>query len=266
MSPLGILLAGAGAAVGIITGLGIPVAAVALGAPAWGGRVAVAVPRNEQGPQHRPLRVGRALAALRAPRPAGPQPVRAGGQGNRAGPIRDRLASIGDRIDDGVAECGGSPTAATSSAGARAQLDPTTGAAPSSTRTQAELAAAGQPSPAGRGGVVAVTTGVGGPDGRRPSPRPSSRLRLLDARLDEAVARAIELSVGTGDEASLSRPRHRRGRHRGRARGPPPGPRGHQQRRRAAVDRPAHVETAPRPRRSRRRGPTGQHRRRPPGG
>jgi len=29
------------------------------------------------------------------------------------------------------------------------------------------------------------------------------RLRLLDARLDEAVARAVELSLGTGDARAL---------------------------------------------------------------
>ena len=46
-SPLGIVLAGVGAAVGLVTGLGIP-AAIGLAAVAWGGRVAAAIPRGEK--------------------------------------------------------------------------------------------------------------------------------------------------------------------------------------------------------------------------
>ncbi len=44
-SPLAIVLAGAGAAVGIVAGGGIPLA-VGLGAAAWAGRVAAALPRG----------------------------------------------------------------------------------------------------------------------------------------------------------------------------------------------------------------------------
>jgi hypothetical protein len=46
-SPLGIVLAGAGAAVGVATGMGV-VGAIGLGALAWGGRVAAAIPRGEK--------------------------------------------------------------------------------------------------------------------------------------------------------------------------------------------------------------------------
>ena len=52
MSPLGIVLAGAGAAAGIVVGLPL-IAAAGVGALAWGGRVLAAVPE------------GRALGARR---------------------------------------------------------------------------------------------------------------------------------------------------------------------------------------------------------
>ena len=45
MSPLGIVLAGAGAAAGIVVGLPL-VAAAGVGALAWGGRVLAAVPKD----------------------------------------------------------------------------------------------------------------------------------------------------------------------------------------------------------------------------
>src|SRR5688572_29297706 len=45
MSPLGIVLAGAGVAAGIVVGLPL-IAAAGVGALAWGGRVLVAVPKD----------------------------------------------------------------------------------------------------------------------------------------------------------------------------------------------------------------------------
>jgi hypothetical protein len=48
-SPLGIVLAGAGAAIGILSGLGVA-GAVVLGGVAWAGRVLAGMPKAERGP------------------------------------------------------------------------------------------------------------------------------------------------------------------------------------------------------------------------
>ena len=57
-----------------------------------------------------------------------------------------------------------------------------------------------------------------------------SRLRLLNARLDEAVARTIELSVQADDVDDARRARRRRRRDGRRDGGPPPGHRGDRRR------------------------------------
>src|SRR4051794_13177292 len=99
-SPSGILLAGAAASAAIL--IGVPVAGViAVGAAAFGARVAVAVPRDRSRPHIDPMAVSdpwrhfvrEALDARRrfdgAVRDAS------------AGPLQDRLAEIAARIDDG---------------------------------------------------------------------------------------------------------------------------------------------------------------------
>ena len=102
-SPSALVLAGVGVAGGIVVGLPI-VAAAAIGAAAWAVRVAVAVPRGPSKPR---IDAG----SLREPWRGF---VRAAQQSqhrfDRAvtsmaeGPVRDRLAQIGERIDDGVQE------------------------------------------------------------------------------------------------------------------------------------------------------------------
>lgn len=193
-SPGGILLAGAGAAVGIVAGLPIA-AAAAVGAVAWAGRVAFAIPRNPtkehidpftlQDPWRKFVR-----DALDARRQFG----EALGQAD-PGPLRDRLAEIADRIDTGVSESWRIARAGQALTDARARIDsndvsrqlndlglppgtrPTQGSALAGTVDALEA----QLGTAQRMDAVIVDT--------------RDRLRLLDARLDEAVTRAIELSV-----------------------------------------------------------------------
>ncbi|MGQ0826130.1 MAG: hypothetical protein ACT4OX_14055 [Actinomycetota bacterium] len=203
-APAAILTGGAGASIAIL--LGAPLAAiVAVGALAYGAAVAIRLPR---GP--RPLRDidPKALSepwrryvheALRARRRFGEVVESA-----RAGPVRDRLSEIGGRIDAAVQECwrvashadaldegvrsleldaveqrlGHISDTRPESPGARESWDRTVQA------LEAQLASGQR--------LVTVAT-----DARQ-------RLEVLDARLDEAVARAVELSLSAGDVAALS--------------------------------------------------------------
>lgn len=205
-SPSGILLAGAGAAVGIVAGLPV-LAAAAVGAAAWAVRVAVAVPRNPSGRHIDPFTlqdpwrrfVSDALSARR-------QFDEAVGQA-RAGPLRDRLSEIADRVATGVEESWRIALAGQAMADARARIDvgdiqyqlaqlelpPGATPPPGSALAGTYDALQAQLGTARRMDAVIVDT--------------RDRLRLLDARLDEAVTRAIELSVraqGAEDLGALS--------------------------------------------------------------
>jgi hypothetical protein len=118
------------------------------------------------------------------------------------GPLRERLADIGTRIDTGVLESWRVAKRGNALEGALGDLDVRSVSdqlraveadatqrgphAASLDRTAAALRA--QLESASRLDAVAA-------DAR-------DRLRLLDARLDEAVARAVELSLGAGDAAA----------------------------------------------------------------
>src|SRR3712207_851604 len=102
-SPLGIVLAGLGAAVGILTGGGAG-AAGGVGAAAWAGRVAAASPREPREGRSDPFTLGapwrRAVQdALQAQ-----ARFREAVSETRRGPLRDRMLEISDKIDAGVAE------------------------------------------------------------------------------------------------------------------------------------------------------------------
>lgn len=202
MSPLGIVLAGAGAAIGIVTGLGIP-AAVGLGAAAWGVRVAAAIPRPQRGPDIDAYALvdpwRRFVLHAQQARNRFDGAVRT----TRAGPIRDRLGSIGERIDTGVEDVWRVANRGQELARARAQLDPQSTMA-ELRQTEAELASTGGTSTHLAAAVESMHAQLASAERmQRTVTEAEQQLRLLDARLDEAVARAIELSVGSGDEAGL---------------------------------------------------------------
>ncbi len=200
-SPSGILLAGATASAGILVGL--PVAGViAVGAAAFAARVAVAIPRDTgTGPRIEP-------SALRDPwrrsvkdaldaRHLFDNAVRSA----RSGPLRDRLVAIAARIDDGLDECWRIARQGQALSDARRQLD-TDGAA----RELAQLTGESQPadSPVQRT-IEALQAQVQSAQ-RMDKAIADTRdqLRLLGTRLDEAAARAIELSVKASDAADVS--------------------------------------------------------------
>ena len=200
-APSAIVLGGAGAAAAIVAGL--PLAAiVGAGALAWAVRVAFGLPRAPKGDRIDPFvlsadwrrPVNEALQAERrfdaAVRKADP------------GPLRDRLTEIGQRIDAGVRECwrvaqrgdameeglktldieGTQRELIEVERDLRNQADPRLERARESLRAQLHSA---------QRMIDAVQ------DAR-------TQLRLLDARLDEAVTRAVELSLRSAGDADLS--------------------------------------------------------------
>ncbi len=206
MSPSAIVLAGAGAAVGIVAGL--PLLAVAgVGAAAWAARVAFALPRRKRESRVNPRGLTEPWrgfvedaveAQSRFDRTVGRM---------RTGPLQDRLRQIGARISDGVHECWEIACQGNELQGAYEQLDV---AAVKQEMRQLETekrqghkdpdhvksidraiaAVQSQLSSAERIGEVAQDA--------------SDRLRVLDAQLDEAVARAVELSVHADSETDIA--------------------------------------------------------------
>jgi hypothetical protein len=116
----------------------------------------------------------------------------------RAGPLQDRLADIGQRVSTGVGECWQVGQAGHALSRARSRID-----LAGLRRELADLAAPADPTAsATSASIQARIDSAERMDATIAETR--DRLRLLNARLDEAVTRAIELSVSTatGDELS----------------------------------------------------------------
>jgi hypothetical protein len=198
MSPLGIVLAGAGAAVGLATGLPV-VAAAGMGVAAWAARVGLALPK---GPP--PVRV--APAQLSMPwqgfvKEALDSKARFDRAvvGTPPGPLHDRLAEIGGRLQDGVETCWRIARRGHDIDGALRSLDTS-----SAQRELAELRRAPATTTSARTiesleAQVASAQRLAAVSGDA-----RDRLRLLDARLDEMVARAVELSVSSDTDPDVT--------------------------------------------------------------
>lgn len=201
MSPLAIVLFGVGAAGAIL--LGAPLlAAAGVGGLAWGGRVLAAVPRNPTIDRVEPFTlsepwrsyvVGAQAAKARFDRVVDDM----GG-----GPLRERLAGLADRLDDGIDESWRIAKRGNDISDALARLD--------TVRTQAELAqlrlslAGRPPSTAAAKTIQSLEAQLGSAERLRTTEDDArDRLRLLDARFDELVARAVEVSLGTEDSDVL---------------------------------------------------------------
>jgi hypothetical protein len=204
VSPSAILLAGAGTAIGIATGLG-PLALVA-GAAAWAARVAMAIPRKPADSRVDPFRVGEPWRrfvqdAQQAERKFEGVVARA-----RPGPIQERLQAIGRRISDGVSEAWRIAQQGDALDDALRSLD--------EHEIHAELVEVHEEQrrlrrddPAQealartRAAVEAQLASAQRLRGVAEDAR--NRLRLLNAQLDEAVARSLEISLQAGDVSQL---------------------------------------------------------------
>jgi hypothetical protein len=201
MSPLGILLFGGAAAVGIVAGLPI-IAGLGVGAVAWAGKVFTSVPKDAKTARIDPFVLSEPwrsyvqsaqTAKLRFDRTV---------DGTRPGPIRDRLGELSGKLDDAINDCWRIASRGDDIDGALSQVN--------STQAQLELAEARQqlaqrPSPSLEATVHSLEAQLASAQRMHTvSNDARDRLRLLDARFDELVARAAEVSVGAADSGGLS--------------------------------------------------------------
>ena len=201
-SPSGILLLGVGASVGILTGGGLLGAAL-LGVLAWAARIGAAIPRGPADSRIDPFTLSEPWRRYVADALQAKARFQESVDGARAGPLQDRLREIQDRVDTGVREVWRIARRGHDLVDARRRVDPDAiraeltraaalGAQSASATSidqrmmeslQAQLAT-----------VERIEAVINDTDGR---------LRLLNARLDEAAARTIELSIEAHDVADL---------------------------------------------------------------
>ena len=202
LSPWSILLLGVVTAAAIMFGAPFGVAA-ALGVAAYGVRAMFAVPRDARnGTRIDPFVLkepwrgyvqSAQSAKLRFERTV---------DGTRPGPLRDHLRTLSARLDDGIEESWRIASRGDDIDAAIGRL--TTDQAQSELsqlRAQAEQ----------QGGSTDLTSTIqsleaqisSGQRMQQVSTSTRNRLRLLDARFDELVARAVEVSIGSGDSGVL---------------------------------------------------------------
>lgn len=207
-SPSGILAFGAGAAAGVlavgVAPVAIPVAAAG-GLLAYGIRVALAIPRKGTGAKIDPFAVGEPW------RHAVRDAVQARNRFDDAvksfkpGPLKDSLSQVSDQMEEAVEECWNVAKQGQVVAEARKRINDRE-ARWELQQAQYALAQAGH-SDVQAGRIAALEAQLATAD-RMDAIISSTKdqLDLLNARLDESVTRAIELSVsGQGGADTLTR-------------------------------------------------------------
>jgi hypothetical protein len=194
----------AGAAAGVIAGLlGVPwFGAILIGAVVYVGSVALAMPKAPPRPQLDPFALSEpwrqfVQGAQRSKRQLA-DTVRA----SRAGPLRDRLQGIVDRLDHAIAESWQIARRGDEIDAAVRGLDPT--------RLRSRLdtlkdQSASAPSENVAAAIVSVESQLASADRLKAlSASTADQLRLTQARLDELVSRAAEVSIGADDTADFA--------------------------------------------------------------
>ena len=202
-SPSALLLAGAGASAAILGGL--PLAAVAVaGAIGWAARVGLAVPRKPAGERVNPNQVSepwrRFVVDAQQAQARFDRTVRQ----CQPGPLQDRLREIGRRIAEGVKECWRIARQGDVLQNALRSLDRDEIESDLANVAE-ELAKASDSRRASltRTREALVAQAKSYERLRSVWEDARDRLQVLNAQLDEAVARAVELSVHTGDLDAL---------------------------------------------------------------
>ncbi|MEY2567229.1 MAG: hypothetical protein QOE35_1758 [Actinomycetota bacterium] len=205
VSPSALLLAGAGTAAAILGGL--PIAAAAgIGALAWAVRVAAAVPRRPKGERVDAFRVGEPWRKYVLDAQQAKATFERTTRRMKDGPLRERLEGIGSRLDDGVTECWHIARQGDDLVGAYRQLD-VRNTAQELAGLEAEARANSdrdRKSSLDRA-IAAVQAQLASAERiKNVAENASDRLKVINAQLDEAVARAVELSVRANDVSELS--------------------------------------------------------------
>ncbi len=204
LSPWSILLFGAATAAAIVAGLPILVAVV-IGAAAYGLKILFAVPKNKRGSRIDPFvlsepwrgHIQSAQASkLRFDRTVVTTP---------RGPIKNRLRDLAKRLEDGIDEAWRIATRGDDVDSAISQLN-TKNARRELGQLQKRSAVSSDPDDA-----VQIASTIASLEAQissgerleRVSASARNQLRLLEARFDELVARAVEVSIGAADGGVL---------------------------------------------------------------
>jgi hypothetical protein len=199
-SPSAIVATGAGAAAAILVGLG-PIGAIALGAAAYAARVLAAVPKKDDRNE------AIAPRSLEQPWRGAVEQVqdarRRFDEATRTldpGPLRDRLGTVAARLDVAVQEAWRIARAGNVLTRGRRQIDS------AAITADLEVARASAATPRRQDTIEAMEAQLASAERiDRTIADAYDRLRLLDARTDEAVARAVEVSVSQADPSAVDR-------------------------------------------------------------
>jgi hypothetical protein len=201
-SPAGILALGAGAGLGILTGGGA-IAAIIGGLVAYAGRVGLAIPRTPQDERIDPFTLAEPWRHYVQDALQAHNRFKEAVDGARSGPTQDRLRQIDERVSTGVREVWRIARRGHDLVDARARLDP------DSIRREVAATEANASQPWASGSTLertmqALKAQLATVERlERVIADADSRLRLLNARLDEAAARTIELAVQAQDASDL---------------------------------------------------------------
>jgi hypothetical protein len=201
-SPLAILAIGAGAGAGVLLGGGV-IGAVVAGLVAWGARVAAAIPRAAKGERIDPFTLSEPWRHYVQDAMQAHNRFKEAVRSARAGPTRDRLAEIDERVSTGVEEVWRIARRGHDLVDARRRLDPDDIRREiAATEANAEQAWASEETIERT--MEALNAQLSTVERlERVIADADSRLRLLNARLDEAAARTIELSVQAAGASDL---------------------------------------------------------------
>jgi hypothetical protein len=196
MSPAAIVATGAGASLGIVVGAG-PIGAILLGAAGWLTRVALALPRRASTGLGRPEDLPEPWRAFVEDARAANNSFGDAIRSTHAGPLRDRLSEIGANLQHGVEVCHTIAFRGAAISRARRRIDVTA--------ISRELAGIPRDGRDANVQTIAALQAQLDTAGRMDEiiRDAHDRLRLLNARMDESVARASELSVKAEDVNEL---------------------------------------------------------------
>ena len=197
------LLLGIGVAIGLgFTPIGVP-AAIGVGLLTYVGSVVLAMPKDAAPPQIDPFTLSEPWRQMVQGAQRARGHLHETVSAVSAGPLRERLDEIVDKLDRALGECWAIARRGDEIDGAVRRLDPT--ALRSKLGTLHTEAEAGMPSDDLAAAITSVESQLASADRLKElSAQTAGRLRLTQTRLDELVARAAEVSIGASDTDAYS--------------------------------------------------------------
>ena len=190
----GVAMAFAGLPVGIAIGIGVAL---------YAASVATALPKPPQRPMIDPFTIGEPWRQLVQRTQTAGRELRATVERASDGPLRDTLRAIADQLDRGVDEAWAIARRGDAIDDAVRRLDPT---ALRSRLASAERRATTEPSPDAETEVASIRRQLDSADRlRQQSDEAAASLRRTQTQLDELVARANEVLIGTVDTDAYRR-------------------------------------------------------------